>query len=135
MIEREILKDSKQYKPKLIGNFTSRQVVCLLIGTAVALPLGYFLNKIFVTTFAVFIAGCVAAPIYICGWAEPYGIPLEKFVVKVVKNLILCPSSRKYESEVSRRLKTPPERLPRKELKTLNKARKTDAAKYEISKF
>ena len=133
MIEREILKDTGQYEPKFIAGLTVRQCVCLALGTIVTVPVGLLLNKFFVINFSIPIAGMVGAPIYMCGWYKPYGIPFEKFIFMILKTAIMSPKKRKYIIKAD--YLTPDEKpLTKKEIKAREKKYQEDKKKYSICK-
>ena len=48
MIEREILKDVKEYEPKLFGPFTLRQAACIGLAAITSVPTGLLLGQVFV---------------------------------------------------------------------------------------
>ena len=89
MIEREILKDTGQYEPKLILGMTTRQCVSLIIGAVIAVPAGIIMNKYLFSTYSIPLAGLLAVPFFLCGWYKPYGIPMEKFIWMVQKHYAL----------------------------------------------
>lgn len=98
-IEREVPKDISRYEAKAIGPFTTRQLLCGI--PAVSLAIGsYFLLKSYVSQDVVFfVAFVVAMPLFLLGWAKPYGIPLEKYLSIVFVSQILAPKHRKYVTE------------------------------------
>ena len=84
MIELEMSKDIKAHEPKVIGMFTTRQLVCLGIAAAYAVPLGFLLPFSIMTNILVAIG--FAAPVILCGWIKVGGLPLEKMVLKAIKS-------------------------------------------------
>ena len=98
-IEKEIPKDIKDYKPKLIGPFTTRQILCLAPALALGLGLFFGLKNVLSTDVRLFAITFIAAPFFLLGWYEPYHMPFEKFVKTVFVSTILSPLYRKYVTE------------------------------------
>lgn len=101
MVEREVLKDINSYKAKFIGPLTLRNFVCIAIAAAIAIPVYLILNIWFVPTFCMLVSAIFAAPALMCGFYQPYGEPLEKFVVTFIKQSVIAPTNRPYEVENS----------------------------------
>lgn len=97
MVEREVLKDIKSYKPKMFGPFTMRNAACIALAVFTSIPIGLLLNTIFVETFSILVASLIAAPILFCGFKDIYGLPAEKFFIQTIKMSFLCPTIRKYK--------------------------------------
>ena len=131
MIEREILKDTGQYEPKLMLGMTTRQCVSLIIGAVIAVPAGIIMNKYLFSTYSIPLAGLLAVPFFLCGWYKPYGIPMEKFIWMVLKTALLSPSQRKYKMEISY-LKPEIKKLSKKELKIREKKYLEEKKIYKI---
>ena len=98
-IEKEIPKDIRQYEPKLIGPFTTRQVLCLIPALGLGVALFVILKNVFSTDIRLFIITFVAIPFFLLGWYKPYNMPFEKFVRTVFISTILSPLYRKYKTE------------------------------------
>ena len=96
MIEREILTDIKEYDPKFIGPLTLRQVVCIGGGSLLAVPAFFGLRQIFTDSASALMAIAIGLPFFICV-KKPYGVPMEKFVIKLIKMFLLCPKERRYK--------------------------------------
>ena len=94
MIEVEMTDDIRKFETKTIGPFTTRQVICILIGVAYALPIGLAIpttmdNKIF-------IAILLAMPAVMCGFVKIDGMPFEALVARMLYTYVLTPPHRKY---------------------------------------
>ena len=93
MIEVEMSKDLKDLSPKILGPFDKRQLICVGIGLAYALPLFFllpidnFMTKIIISIIAM-------APPLACGWCNLYGLPLEKFVMHIMRTKFKAPPVR-----------------------------------------
>ena len=133
MIEREVLKDIGQYEPKFIAGLTARQCACVALGTAVTLPLGFVLNKFFIPTFSIPVSGMIGAPIYMCGWYKPYGVPFEKFLFMIIKTALISPKKRKYIMNADY-LEQDKKVLTKKEIKAREKQYQEDRKKYLFCK-
>lgn len=93
MIEVEMSKDLKDLSPKILGPFDKRQLICVGIGLAYALPLFFllpidnFMTKIIISIISM-------SPPLACGWCNLYGLPLEKFVIHIMKTKFKAPPIR-----------------------------------------
>lgn len=99
MVEVRIPKELNQYEPKLIGPFTSRQLVTILI---IAPLMVVTFN--FVRSFASFDAACISVLPFATiaaffGWTKPYGMKFEVFLASIFVNVILAPAKRPYVTE------------------------------------
>lgn len=100
MIEVPIPRDIREYEPTLVGPFTTRQVICMVV--MVALVYGvYLLEKAFGVAdpmqFPIFIL--FGIPPFLVGWYKPYGMHFEKFFIKAFRENFLAPSKRPYKVE------------------------------------
>lgn len=98
MIERPIPRDIQSYEPKLIGPFTTRQVICGIPGFGLAIG-AYFLLRGAIGDAALLVSLLIAAPFMLCGWYKPYGIPFDKYAKTVFVSMLLAPNKRKYKTE------------------------------------
>ena len=98
MIERNIPRDIAKYETKLLGPFTTRQIVCMVPGFGLAIG-AYFLFKDSLGELALFVSVCLAIPFLLAGWWKPYGIPFEKYFINVFIRNFLSPTKRKYKTE------------------------------------
>lgn len=129
MVEREILQiNSTDYEAKFVGRFTLREVLLYVAGAAVALPVGFALNKYFVTEFSVIIAGCVAAPFVLCT-RKFGGVNFERFAQIVFRTSILSPSKRRYKSAIN--LRRVSEKLTKSQERKAKRQYKKELAEYE----
>lgn len=95
-IEREVLKDIQNYKPKFLGPLSGRELVCIGLTGLICIPTFFLLHKYFVTGFCFLIASILGAPILACGFFPIYNMPLEKFFSVIIKTFFLSPTERKY---------------------------------------
>lgn len=116
-IEREVPKDISRYESKLLGPFTTRQIVCGVPGIALAIG-GYFISQPYVNDdISFFIAFIIGMPFLLCGWAKPYGIPLEKYLSIIFVSQVLAPKHRKYVTENTYKDIEEKKEMPKKEKK------------------
>ena len=96
MLEIEMSKDIRDFAPKVIGPFTMRQIVCIAIVIAIAIPI-ILIQAIPLSYFWKFVvATIIGTPVIICGWASPFGMNPESFAMKVVKQIVMGSTRRKY---------------------------------------
>lgn len=98
-IEKEIPKDIRKYKPKLIGPFTTRQTLCLIPAVVLGVSAFFLLKDLLSSDFCLLLITIIAVPFILIGWVEPYGLPFEKFVRTVFVSLVLSPAVRKYKTK------------------------------------
>lgn len=99
MIEREILKDIRQYEMKIVGAFTLRNLVCFILTCVTAIPTFFILRHFnIIIDFCLFASMITGGPFLLCGWWKPYGVPFEKFALNYIQTLVMCPSFRKYKT-------------------------------------
>lgn len=99
MLMVNMSKDYREYSPKIIWTFTRRQLVCVFLAapiysftsalTAAGIPLEY----------ALLILSVPALPILMCGWISVMGMPLERFVLFIIRNWLMVPHNRYYSTE------------------------------------
>lgn len=155
MIEIKVPKEITKYETKLIGPFTSRQVVVLLI----CVPIVAFCYITVSSYVDSSIAGYICLPFgaigALFGWVKPYGLPFEKYLKSVFVSSFLAPTVRVYKTEnyydlISKKAKelTPeqlllidavledvPEEEVKQALKTLKEQQKKEKKpKYQKSK-
>lgn len=97
MIEVEMNKDVRTFEPKIMGPFTRRQLLSLVIAAAYTLPVvvlvpGDAMMKV--------LLGCVLAiPAILCGFIDVLGLPLLQFITYCVIPSVTNPKVRKFKSE------------------------------------
>lgn len=98
-IEIKITKELGNYKPRLLGPFTARQVLCLLIAAPIAMKIYTGLGSAVTKDVAGFFIFPIGAIAWFFGWKEPYGMPAEQFLKSIFVNVLLAPQHRKYKIE------------------------------------
>ena len=102
MIEIEVNQDIREYKTKLIGPFTTRQVICLILGGTTVIGAYNLLQPYLTSDTTTFVCMILAIPfILMSGIFEPHGMKMEDFLRASFVSLVLSPTVRKYELENS----------------------------------
>lgn len=98
MLEVKIPQEIRKYEAKMVGPFTTRQAICVVCAALA----GWLLFTAFRTsiTKAVLIGIIMAVgfPAGLIGWWKPYGMPFEKFFVKILFSTLLSPAKRYFKS-------------------------------------
>lgn len=97
MIEVKVPKDILKYKTRLVGPFTSRQVLCF--GIAVALDL-LFYSTVYQALglpmeLLFYVILLLDIPIMAFGYCTPMELPLEKYIKILIQTKLLAPTKRK----------------------------------------
>lgn len=98
MVEIEIPKDIRKYDSKLIGPFTTRQTICVIIAGVVAVAAYRCLDS-FSGDLRLMISGLLAAPALLFGWYKPFGMKMEDFLRTAFVSTVLSPKKRKYKTQ------------------------------------
>lgn len=102
MIEVKVPKDIRTYKTKVIGPFTVRQGVCLVIMAIVDYLFYKFLfqNLGLELDYFIYFGVFIDVPIAIFGWLEPYDMKMEQYLKKVILRSFLAPVKRKSSNKI-----------------------------------
>lgn len=118
MIEIEVNQDIREYKTKLIGPFTTRQVICLILGGTTVIGAYNLLQPYLTSDTTTFVCMILAVPfILMSGIFEPHGMKMEDFLSASFVSLVLSPTVRKYELENSYNKQLMEERKKKKKKK------------------
>ena len=118
MIEIEVNQDIREYKTKLIGPFTTRQVICLILGGTTVIGVYNLLQPYLTSDTTTFVCMILAVPfILMSGIFEPHGMKMEDFLKASFVSLVLSPTVRKYELENSYNKQLMEERKKKKKKK------------------
>ena len=118
MIEIEVNQDIREYKTKLIGPFTTRQVICLILGGTTVIGAYNLLQPYLTSDTTTFVCMILAVPfILMSGIFEPHGMKMEDFLRASFVSLVLLPTVRKYELENSYNKQLMEERKKKKKKK------------------
>ena len=97
MIEVNIPKDIRKYKTKVVGPFTVRQTVGLIIG----LGLGFIGNRIasaLSSDAKIFMTMLFGVPGVLIGWISMFGMSFEKYFNVIITNTFLIPKKILYKT-------------------------------------
>ena len=98
-VERKINKDIANYKTKLIGPFTLRQIVCLAPAIGIAVLVLWGLKDVITSIEArIYITIPLTIPFILFGWVKIYNQPLEKFLKAALISMLISPAKRKYKT-------------------------------------
>ena len=118
MIEIEVNQDIREYKTKLIGPFTTRQVICLILGGTTVIGAYNLLQPYLTSDTTTFVCMILSVPfILMSGIFEPHGMKMEDFLRASFVSLVLSPTVRKYELENSYNKQLMEERKKKKKKK------------------
>lgn len=118
MIEIEVNQDIREYKTKLIGPFTTRQVICLILGGTTVIGAYNLLQPYLTSDTTTFVCMILAVPfILMSSIFEPHGMKMEDFLRASFVSLVLSPTVRKYELENSYNKQLMEERKKKKKKK------------------
>lgn len=98
MVEVEINKDIKEYSPKLIGPFTTRQAICFTVSGIMSLITYNAIGESIPSDLKMYICFTTAAPGILIGWVKVFGMTFEKFIKLYLFTQVLPPAIRKYKT-------------------------------------
>lgn len=96
MYNIKIPKDIREYKDKVIGGFTFRQIACLFVAGAIGAPVYYKVNQLLGSDAAGWAVVIADAPIVAVGFLKNENMTLEQYAIKYIKFHLLYPKKRKY---------------------------------------
>jgi hypothetical protein len=99
-VTRKTQKDVGNFESKLIGPFTTRQTIFIGIGGVIDVVIGLTMESAGVD-FATIAAVCIViiAPFVWLGYAHPYGMKAEEFLLEYYIYHMAAPKIRKYKTE------------------------------------
>lgn len=102
MIETKVPMDVRTYKAKLIGPFTTRQLICVSIAAALdAFLFLVIINPLNIPVrLAVFALVLIDVPI-LSFILEPMGLPMEKYIRNVLIRSLIAPTKRKAKTSLA----------------------------------
>ena len=102
----------------MIGPFTTRQVICLILGGTTVIGAYNLLQPYLTSDTTTFVCMILAVPfILMSGIFEPHGMKMEDFLRASFVSLVLSPTVRKYELENSYNKQLMEERKKKKKKK------------------
>ncbi len=84
-ISVQVPKDLRKIKPKVIGSFTKRQIICFALAAACGVPLYFLLRKPLGMEIALIIMMVAISPFFLAALYEKNGLPAEKFVFLMIR--------------------------------------------------
>ncbi len=94
MIEVEMSDDIRKYETKTLGPFTTRQLVCVVIGIVLGAPIAALVPVDITYKIVLF---CVFAAIpFMCGFIKMDGAHAEVILIRLAYKYFICPAKRKY---------------------------------------
>ena len=97
MIQVEMNGDIHDFSPKIISIFDKRQLACLGIALLCGSPVILYAGGDPLTRALA--AGLLMMPAIACGWVKMYGMPLERFLLHILRHHLLSSPLRKYRTE------------------------------------
>ncbi len=97
MIEREIPKEIMDFDEKLALGLTLRQIVSTVVCGGVCVPLYVYGRKYFGDDISGWLVIIATVPTILIGFFKYQGVEFEKMLGRIVKQLFLLPSKRKYK--------------------------------------
>ena len=93
-------RDVREFEPKIIAFFTQRQLMCVGVGCAYAIPIALMIptNEVIIK---ILIALILAAPALLCGWIKISDMYFDKYFMDVLLPSFLYPQKRIYQSKNS----------------------------------
>ena len=89
-------KDLNAVKTKVLFNLTKRQLVCFGSGAAVGVPLFFLLRQSLSNSAAAICMIVVMLPFFLFALYEKNGLPLEKYLLYLIRTCFLRPKRRPY---------------------------------------
>lgn len=99
MVEIEVNKDIKEFSPKLVGPFTTRQTVCLIVSGILSIIAYNTVGKLVSGDLRMYLCFIAATPGILVGWVKVYGMTFENFAKLYITTQVLSPAVRKYKTE------------------------------------
>ena len=101
MLEIPILKEIRAYETKLVGPFSLRGLICMLVATAGAYGSYFIQTKLIGLSQPVGQLILIAAiPGVLFLVLKPYGLPLEKYLKSSFIDAFVAPKQRPYKQEI-----------------------------------
>ena len=100
MIESKVPKDVRAYKTKIIGPFTTRQILCIVAAAVLDIFIYFIVSTLEIKLNATMIIyGVIFINLPVLAFiVEPQGMPMEKYIQKVLLVNFMKPSKRRVEN-------------------------------------
>lgn len=93
MIQVEMIDDIRKTEKKVLGSFTLRQVICILLSLTYSVPIALLIPANIVIKFLIGFA--LALPVMLCGWVTVNNAPFEIVLMRYIYKHFLTPQKRK----------------------------------------
>ena len=97
MITMKMTDDIRRKEIKSFGPFTTRQMVCVLIGCAFAIPVALVIPANI--TVKLIVGAILLIPPMLCGYIKFAGMNLENFIALMIYRVFLTPKKRKRDEK------------------------------------
>ena len=92
-------KDLTKVKNKVVFNLTKRQLICIVIGAAIGIPIYFLTRNVIGMTNAATLMVCTMLPAFMFALYEKDGMHLEDVLMNFLNVKMFRPSVRTYETE------------------------------------
>ena len=92
-------KDLTKVKNKVVFNLTKRQLICIVIGAAIGIPIYFLTRNVIGMTNAATLMVCTMLPAFMFALYEKDGMHLEDVLMNFLNVKMFRPSIRTYETE------------------------------------
>ena len=98
MITMKMTDDIRKKEIKSFGPFTTRQMVCVLIGCVIAIPVALIIPANI--TVKLIVGAILLIPPMLCGYIKFAGMNLENFIALMIYRTFLTPKKRKRDDKI-----------------------------------
>ena len=91
----QVPKDLKGVKNKIAFGLTKRQIIFLVIGAGIGVPLFFTIRQYNQDAASFALVGTIM-PLFIAGTFEKNELTFEKYMIKIIRQKFLRPKTRKY---------------------------------------
>jgi len=99
LISVRIPDEIRKYKEKILFGLNARQLVATVLTFLICVPLYYFGKKYISEDILSWLIIIIAVPLISIGFFKFNGMPMEKFIIEVLKFELLFPQKRRYKVE------------------------------------
>ena len=96
MIEVKVPKEIRTYKERILGGFSLRQLLSLIVTGSIVIPVYIYLKEYLGDDMTGYIIMIIAIPMLLVGFYEKDGLTLEKYIGYFLRFNFLEDQKRKY---------------------------------------
>ncbi len=96
MIEVKVPKEIRTYKEKILGGFSLRQLLSLIVTGSIVIPVYIYLKEYLGDDMTGYIIMIIAIPMLLVGFYEKDGLTFEKYIGYFLRFNFLEDQKRKY---------------------------------------